>query len=105
MSEPVFSSRLGEVAKGTVVTCESGHAICTVAKTIKGGDVVGTDCFSDWQQTPPHDGTPFEKCLCEKCGARWVGYVEVPETPQWYPGLHTDLGWVTSRGFGKLVED
>jgi len=56
---------------GEVVTCESGHSICTFAETVNIGQYQLPHHLGEWRQEEPKIGT-FPMPVCAKCGSKFV---------------------------------
>jgi|SRR6202035_1763888 len=68
--------------KGELITCERGHIICAMQKTVKRGDPFIGDEFCDWQMKKPYRGQhPIPRC--EKCGALWCLGLNFPFMQGW----------------------
>ena len=62
-----------EYAKaGEIVTCETGHEICEVAKTLHVGDLIQAEQFINWRdREAPEPRDPID-AYCKTCGERYI---------------------------------
>lgn len=55
------------------ITCEQGHLICTMARTVLIGEPIDPSRdFKHWQQTPPVVGQEGNTVRCSRCRGWWT---------------------------------
>jgi hypothetical protein len=55
--------------KGEHITCENGHVVCEMAKTVLYGSHQKAAQITNWRQKEPRVGDMVP--VCEKCGAEF----------------------------------
>lgn len=86
---------------GEVITCESGHEICTIGRNIYKGATQIMEDLINWRQQEPKIGCNIP--VCAICGADFYvsnifppyGGVKVPNNQKFESGIHMHFqdGW------------